>query len=111
MDDGLFETNRKPHGKRKITNMKYQWHKGCEYQCKICNDTRDSIEHIKKHMKRFHPLLQHTDPSNYHMIREEFFVCVLCGEKMHRDYKVIKIHLKKHKISMTEYARDHVNSG
>ena len=111
--DDIFETKRKGPGllgKRKKMNMKEQWHKGCEYQCKMCNDTRDSVGDIRKHVKRFHPSMEHTDSSNYNMTREEFFDCVLCDENMHRDYLVIKMHVRsKHKMGMVEYARDHVD--
>ena len=54
--------------------------------------------------------MEHTDSSNYNMTREEFFDCVLCDENMHRDYLVIKMHVRsKHKMGMVEYARDHVD--
>ena len=109
VEDEVFKPKRRAPAK-KNTNTTEKWYNGCEYQCKICSDIKTSVEHIRNHVKKFHPEVHHTDPSNYEMTREEFFDCVICNENMHRDYLVIKVHVKaKHKMGMVEYARDHVN--
>ena len=109
VDDEVFEIKREDSNTKNI-NSKEPFYKGCEYLCKVCSETRDSVEHIRNHMRKFHPELQHTDPSNYDLIREEYFDCVLCDANMLRDYLVIKMHVRsRHKMGMVEYARDHVN--
>ena len=61
-------------------------------------------------MRKAHKGLKPSDSSNYKMIREEHFDCVLCRVNMLRDYLVIKMHVRsRHKMGMVEYARDYVN--
>jgi hypothetical protein len=49
-----------------------------------------------------------TDPSNWDLVRVEYFDCFICGINMLRDYLIIKGHVRsRHKMGMVEYARDH----
>ena len=113
-DGEVFEVKkeaRKGYTKKKPDKRRSEqaWYKGCEYLCKVCNETRDSTEHIRNHVKKYHPELQHNDPSNYDMIKEDYFDCVICDENMLRDYLIIKMHVRsRHKMGMVEYANEYV---
>ena len=92
------------------SNSPEPFYKGCEYRCISCGEIRGSVEHIRNHVRKSHKELQHCDSTNWDMIHEEHFDCVICGANMLRDYLVIKTHVKlRHKMGMVEYARDHVN--
>jgi len=110
-DGEVFEIKKEvKKGKAKKRSTEEPFYKGCEYLCKICNETRDSTEHIRNHVKKYHPELEHNDPSNYDMIKEEYFDCPICDENMLRDYLVIKKHVRcRHKMGMVEFANEHVN--
>ena len=110
VDGEVFEIKKEvKKGNVKKRSTDQAWYKGCEYLCKICNETRDSTEHIRNHVKKYHPELQHNDPSNYDMIKEDYFDCVICDENMLRDYLIIKMHVRsRHKMGMVEYANEHV---
>jgi len=110
VDGEVFEIKKEAKkGKPKKRSTEQTWYKGCEYLCKVCNETRDSTEHIRNHVKKYHPELQHNDPSNYDMIKEDYFDCVICDENMLRDYLIIKMHVRsRHKMGMVEYANEYV---
>lgn len=112
VDGEVFEIKKEAKkGAAKKRSTEQAWYKGCEYLCKICSETRDSTEHIRNHVKKYHPELQHNDPSNYDMIKEDYFDCVICDENMLRDYLIIKMHVRsRHKMGMVEYANEYVHS-
>ncbi len=81
------------------------------FKCSLCEKSNMSYYGLNKHLNRLHKSnIIKSDKSHFHNVVEaRYHECNICSRIILCDYGILNIHTKKfHKISVAQYAKDHV---